>query len=124
MAQTVADKKRLDDHSKKIDRIEQQQAEQYRILSSIDRRLTPELLEKIEQHDHTLYGNGQPGMDEQIRNIGAWIETQKQAAERRRAWWEKLQWVVIPIGITGLIAFVGQFLVFWFDVVPKLQQLP
>lgn len=123
MVQTVVSK-RLEEHSKKIDRIDQQQAEHYRILSSIDRRLTPELLAKIEQHDHTLYGNGSPGMDEQIRNIGAWIDSQKQSADRRRAWWDKFQWIVIPMGVAGVVAFVGQFLVFWFDVVPKLQQLP
>jgi hypothetical protein len=34
--------------------------------------------QKIDKHDHSLYGNGEPGMDEVLRNINRWIDEQKQ----------------------------------------------
>lgn len=30
--------------------------------------------EKVEKHHETLYGNGKPGMDEQIRNLTSYME--------------------------------------------------
>ena len=38
--------------------------------------------------------------------------------------WERFKWVVIPIISGGVIAFAYQAFVFWFELVPKLSQLP
>ena len=44
--------------------------------------------------------------------------------ETRRAWWEKFQWVLIPIITGGIVAFFWQALYFWIDIAPKLSRLP
>ncbi|HET8669715.1 MAG TPA: hypothetical protein VFM05_03535 [Candidatus Saccharimonadales bacterium] len=89
-------------------------------LDSID-RWRVKMQTEHEKHDKTLYGNGEPGMDEQIRNIVAWISRQDEAVKRRAAWWDKFQWVVIPIVITGLVTFFYQAFVFYFRIVPLLE---
>lgn len=43
--------------------------------------------------------------------------------QKRKAWWERLQWVVIPIVSAGVLTFLWQAVVFWFDIVPKLGVL-
>lgn len=40
---------------------------------------------RLDRHAKTLYGNGEPGMDEQIRRIYEWIEEQKNAAKDGKA---------------------------------------
>lgn len=45
----------------------------------------------------------------------------KTRSERIRSWWEKFEWLLIPIILAAFIAFVGQFLYFWFDLVPILE---
>lgn len=69
----------------------------------------------------TLFGNGEPGWDEQLRNIMIWIQRQDDAAKRRAAWWDKLQWVVIPVVIGGVLTFFYQAFVFYFRIVPLLE---
>lgn len=76
-----------------------------------------------EKHDKALYGNGEPGMDEQLRNIVAWMNKQDEAAKRRAAWWDKLQWVVIPMAIGGVATFAYQAFVFYFQIVPIIEKL-
>lgn len=49
----------------------------------------------------------------------AYMEQQK-----RRTWWERFQWVIIPLVSAGVLAFLGQAVIFWFDLVPKLNQIP
>lgn len=51
----------------------------------------------------------------------------KNMFARQRKWeqfWEKFQWVIIPMAVTGLLAFAGQFIYFWMVVVPKLLETP
>ena len=94
-----------------------------RFTDTIDRwRVTMQV--QIDKHNKTLYGNGEPGIDEQIRNIHLWMEAQKEKDRKRVEWWNKLQWIIIPIVITGFFAFVGQAVYFYFDLIPKLQNLP
>lgn len=47
----------------------------------------------------------------------------KDLFTRQRKWeqfWEKFQWVIIPMAVTGTLAFFGQFIYFWMVVVPRL----
>jgi hypothetical protein len=47
----------------------------------------------------------------------------KQYRERQDRWekfWDRFQWVIIPMAISGVLAFAGQFIYFWLVVVPKL----
>jgi|WetSurMetagenome_2_1015567.scaffolds.fasta_scaffold52991_3 hypothetical protein len=78
---------------------------------------------KIEKHDKTLYGNGEPGMDEQIRGIHTWINEQRKAADKRSEFWSKFSWLIITLVAGGFTAFIGQALYFWFRVVPEISKL-
>ncbi len=49
-----------------------------------------------------------------------WFEEQAAKELRRREWINKFQWVLIPILVTGLLAFIGQAVYFWIVVVPNL----
>ena len=94
-----------------------------RLRDTMDRwRVTIQV--EVDKHKHDLYGNGEPGMDERIRQINGWIDDQKKTAERRREWWNRLQWVIIPMVATAVFVFIGQAIYFYFDIVPKLQALP
>lgn len=100
--------RRLNDHSQKI-------------------KLLPGVIEQVSKHDkkiedlrHTVFGNGDIGMDEQLRNIWAWIELQKQAQEKRIDFWNRFSWLIITAIVTGFLAFVVQFIVFWVRIVPEL----
>lgn len=52
----------------------------------------------IEKHGHTLYGNGQPGMDEILRNINDWVGDQKSK--------EKESWSDTKKFVLGALAFI------------------
>lgn len=49
------------------------QADFQKLTDTLD-RWRVQVQAKQEKHEHTLYGNGTPGMDEQIRNITSYIE--------------------------------------------------
>ena len=91
-------------------------------LESID-RWRAEAQAKQEKHEKTLYGNGQPGHDEMIREIFAFINAQKETALRRRVWWDKLQWVVIPMVIGGAATLLYQAFIFFTQIAPILESL-
>jgi hypothetical protein len=61
---------------------------------------------KTDKHDKTLYGNGEPGMDENIREILKYIVEQKEEKKKRRETWGKIQ---IPVTISGILFAVGFF---------------
>lgn len=93
--------------------------------------LLPGLVSTVAKHDeslssiqHYMFGNGQPGLDEQIRKIQTWIDLQIERDKRRIQWWDKFQWVIIPLLVTAALGFVGQFVYFWMTLIPKLQALP
>lgn len=44
-----------------------------KLTDTID-RWRVQIQSKLEKHDETLYGNGKPGMDEQIRNLTNYME--------------------------------------------------
>lgn len=44
--------------------------------------------------------------------------------QKRRQWWDKLQWGVIPSVALGVLTFVWQAIYFWVELAPKLSNLP
>ena len=78
----------------------------------------------MDKHSKTLYGNGEPGHDEMIRGIYGHIKEQKEAEQRRRLWWDKLQWIFIPLVVGGITTFVWQAFTFYFKVWPAIEHLP
>ena len=82
-----------------------------------------QLQTKVDKHDKALFGNGEAGMDEQIRGIHAWIGEQKKASEKKAEFWGKFSWLIITLTAGGITAFVGQALYFWFRVVPEITKL-
>lgn len=61
-------------------------------------RWRPHVERKIEKFDHTLFGNGEPGMDEILRRVVTFIDKQeKKEAER---WSDTKKFVI------GTLAFV------------------
>jgi hypothetical protein len=94
-------------------------------------KLIPELTKKVAEHDQELkdkhrvmFGNGDGtviGWDEQLRTIQKWIDLQIEKEKKRIAWWDKFQWVIIPMIVSGFAVFIWQALYFYFTVVPRLS---
>lgn len=91
--------------------------------------LIPDLVKQVAEHETQLkekhkvmFGNGNKeiGWDEQLRQIWAWIEVQKGKEERRKIWWDKFQWVIIPILVVGFFSFMAQVVYFYFVIVPQI----
>jgi len=55
-----------------------------------------------------------------IAQMYPFFKTERDRREKNRAWWEKLQWIVVPMGAAAVIGFIGQFINFWITVVPKI----
>lgn len=62
---------------------------------------------KIDKHDAALFGNGHPGMDEQIRQITIYMSALI-----------KLGWIVIGTLVTSLVAGVVAATVYLIKVMP------
>jgi hypothetical protein len=60
---------------------------------------------------------------ERLNQIYPFYLEQKQIREKWEKWLDRFQWVLIPIIITGVIGFLGQFIYFWLVIVPKLTTL-
>jgi len=56
-----------------------------------------------------------------VQSIYPWVVAQKEREARRKAWWDRLAWVIIPTAISGVLAFLGQAVYFWLKVVPELM---
>lgn len=62
---------------------------------------------KIDKHDSALFGNGHPGMDEQIRQISTYMSVLI-----------KLGWIVIGTLVTSLVAGIIAATVYLIKVIP------
>lgn len=61
---------------------------------------------KLDQHHKALYGNGEPGIDEMIREILRRLKAEDDLKAKRQAWLDKFQWILIP----GALAIIGNFI--------------
>lgn len=79
-------------------------------LDSIDRwRVKIETL--IDKHDHALFGNGQPGMDEQIRETYRIIKDMQKEKEKAWEWWQKYLFWFLTFAVSQFVTlyFSGFF---------------
>jgi hypothetical protein len=53
---------------------------------------------KLDKHNHTLFGNGEPGWDEKLRRLVAFVD--KQEAKEAAGWSEVKKFTI------GIIAFI------------------
>lgn len=58
-----------------------------------------------------------------INKMYPFFVEQKQKLEKQRIWWDRLQWVVIPLVVAGVLTFVYQAAIFYFQIVPIIEQL-
>ncbi len=50
------------------------------------------------------------------------MQIQRKQREKTRVWWDRLQWVVIPMFLSGVAVFIWQALYFYFVVVPDFMK--
>jgi len=55
-----------------------------------------------------------------ISRMYPWVQEQQRKEEARKVWWNKLQWVVIPLIVSSVFIFIGQAAYFWLTIVPEL----
>lgn len=59
----------------------------------------------------------------QLLFIISFIHKERVKQENWKKWWDKLQWVIIPMVISGFFIFIWQALYFYFNLVPYLEQI-
>jgi hypothetical protein len=94
------------EHNERVERSGDERGEHiqeiYRKMDSVDRwRVRADVL--INKYNHTLFGNGEPGMDEMLRNVKGMLDVLV-----------KLAWIVVGVvvasGISFLIAIARYFI--------------
>lgn len=93
---------RLNDHSKKIDRITEQQVEQGRLLSSIDKKLSDEFFDKVNSmYEYVITGNGVASLKawrgDVVKQLAEIQDGKKDARTERRKWIMNI--VIFSLGV-------------------------
>ena len=57
-----------------------------------------------------------------ITQMYPFFKSEKERRDRNKLWWEKLQWIAIPMGLTAVLGFVAEFIYFWIRVVPSITK--
>jgi len=70
------------------------QDEMKKLTDTIDRWRAP-FQAKLEKHDKSLFGNGEPGLDEITRNLKTTTDTQTKTIEEMKAFIEVLKPMVV-----------------------------
>lgn len=79
-----------DNITEHLQRLEHAGDERGRLIASISNKIDsinkwrPTIDRKLEKHDHFLFGNGEPGIDEVLRNIDKWINEQKEEKSKTK----------------------------------------
>jgi len=64
---------------------------------------------------------------EVVRNltntVGSYIAQKDKEEQNKKDQWNRFKWVVIPIIVSGVIAFIIQAIVFFFRVYPIIEKL-
>jgi hypothetical protein len=58
---------------------------------------------------------------QRMSEVYPFYKKQKEAQEKWEAWWNRLQWVIIPMVVGTVFVFLGQAVYFWMVVVPDLM---
>lgn len=95
-----------------------QQAQEYIQELLKNKRLKP--TEKAQLEIQSYFWMFMVHNHQRLNEIYPYYKRQKEKQERWDRWWDRLQWVIIPMIVAGVIGFLGQFIYFWFMVVPDL----
>ena len=57
------------------------------------------------------------------KTVNDYITHKDKEEQKKREQWDKLKWVIIPIIVSGVIAFIIQAIVFYFRIFPLLERL-
>ena len=80
----------------------------------MDEKTLAQLTIHVDRLNKTVYGNGDPGLDELMRSVKRTtdrIEANQQADKRDR---HRLLWIVVTGMVLGALAFIGTLLSFGF----------
>lgn len=97
-------------------------------------RLIPGLMEKVAKHEkqlehthHVLFGNGEPGWDEKLREIITWIHEQKERTinegKEQRATEIYYKRLVIGTALYAVVMLLINGFVWFFKILPVLATL-
>lgn len=57
---------------------------------------------------------------EKVARMYPFFKGEIERREKWARWVDKLQWVIIPLVVTGILTFLGQFIYVWSVVIPEL----
>ena len=57
-----------------------------------------------------------------IMQMYPFFRSEKERRDKNKLWWDKLQWVIIPMGLTVVLGFIAEFVYFWMTIVPSITK--
>jgi hypothetical protein len=61
-----------------------------------------EICDRLERHDHAIYGNGKPGIEKRLDRVEV---AARQAGQSRKAWWSAVVSVLGAVGSAVAASF-------------------
>jgi len=78
---------------------------------------------RIEKHNKTLFGNGEPGLDEIMRNVSAWIKRREETEKLRQDKQDKYMLLLVSTAVGMAATFIGGVLMWFVNIYPAISQL-
>ena len=78
---------------------------------------------RLDKHNKTLYGNGEPGLDEIMRNVNAWIKRREETDKLRTEKQDKYMMLLVSTAIGMAATFIGGVLVWFVNIYPVISNL-
>ena len=78
---------------------------------------------KIEKHEKSLYGNGEPGMDENIRNL---VKSQQEYQKALQEEKDQRQWLyraTVGAAISTMFMLIVNGFIYFAKILPVLEKL-
>jgi len=78
---------------------------------------------RLEKHNKTLFGNGEPGLDEIMRGVSAWIKEYKETQKARQEKQDKYILLLVSTAVGMAATFIGGVLMWFVNIYPVISQL-
>lgn len=78
---------------------------------------------RLEKHNKTLFGNGEPGLDEIMRNVSAWIKDYKESQKARQDKQDKYMLLLVSTAVGMAATFIGGVLMWFVNIYPVITNL-
>jgi len=78
---------------------------------------------RLDKHNKTLYGNGEPGLDEIMRNVNAWIKRREETEKTRNEKQDKYMLLLVSTAVGMVATFIGGVLMWFINIYPELARL-